>query len=76
MSKSEISNLLLDFVAPHSGRRVVSLSKIHLLPKSTGNTQEVVAPSRHVAAVKSLPALIYIADYILYFGPLRSWNIF
>ena len=25
----------------------VSLSKIHSPPKSTGNTQEVVAPSRH-----------------------------
>ena len=24
----------------HSGRRVVSLSKIHLSPKSTGDTQE------------------------------------
>ena len=32
---------------PHSGRRVVSLSKIHLPPKSTGNTQEAVAPNRH-----------------------------
>ena len=32
---------------PHSGRRVVFLSKIHLPPKSTGNTQEAVAPSRH-----------------------------
>ena len=32
---------------PHSGRRVVSLSKIHLPAKSTGNTQEAVAPSRH-----------------------------
>ena len=32
---------------PHSGRRVVSLSKTHLPPKSTGNTQEAVAPSRH-----------------------------
>ena len=32
---------------PHSGRRVVSLSKIHLPPKSTGYTQDVVAPSRH-----------------------------
>ena len=32
---------------PHSGRRVVSLSKIHLPPKYTGNTQEAVAPSRH-----------------------------
>ena len=31
---------------PHSGRRVVSLSKIHLPPKSTGNTQEAVAPSQ------------------------------
>ena len=31
-----------------SGRRVVSLSKIHLPPKkSTGNTQEAVAPSPH-----------------------------
>ena len=29
------------------GRRVVSLSKIHLPPKSTCNTQEVVAPSQH-----------------------------
>ena len=32
---------------PHSGRRVVSLSKIHLPPKSTGNNQEAMAPSRH-----------------------------
>ena len=32
---------------PHSGCCVVSLSKIHLLPKSTGNTQEAVALSRH-----------------------------
>ena len=34
---------------PHSGRRVVSLSKIHLHvpPKSTGNTQETMAPFRH-----------------------------
>ena len=32
---------------PHLGPSVVFLSKIHLLPKSTGNTQEVVAPSRH-----------------------------
>ena len=32
---------------PHSGRRVVSLRKIHLPPKSTGNTQEAVAPFRH-----------------------------
>ena len=33
---------------PHSGRRVVSLSKIHLLPKSTViNTQEAPAPSRY-----------------------------
>ena len=31
---------------PHSSRRVVSLSKIHSLPKRTGNTQEAVAPSR------------------------------
>ena len=27
---------------PHSGRPVVSLSKIHLLPKRTGNTKEAV----------------------------------
>ena len=27
--------------------RVVSLSKAHLLPKSTGNTQEGVAPSQN-----------------------------
>ena len=32
---------------PHSGRRVGSFSKIYLLPKSTGNTQEALAPSRH-----------------------------
>ena len=32
---------------PHAGHCVVSLSKIHLPPKSTGNTQEAVAPSRH-----------------------------
>ena len=32
---------------PHSGHCVVSLSKIHLPPKSTANTQEAVAPSRH-----------------------------
>ena len=33
---------------PHSGQnRVVSLSKAHLLPTSTGNTLEAVAPSQH-----------------------------
>ena len=32
---------------PHPGRCVVSLGKIYLPPKSTGNTQEAVAPSRH-----------------------------
>ena len=32
---------------PHSGRRVVSLSKTYLHLKSTGNTQEAVAPSQH-----------------------------
>ena len=32
---------------PRSGRCVVSLSKIHLPPKSTGNTQEAVAPFQH-----------------------------
>ena len=32
---------------PHSGRRVVSLSKRNVLPKSTGNTQEEVASSQH-----------------------------
>ena len=32
---------------PHSGRRVVSLSKIHLPPKSTGNTQEAAAQFQH-----------------------------
>ena len=31
---------------PHSGQ-TVSLSKAHLLPKSTGNTQEAMAPSQH-----------------------------
>ena len=36
--------------APHSGRRVVFLSKTYLPPpppKSTGNNQEAVAPSQH-----------------------------
>ena len=32
---------------PHSGRCVVSLSKTYLPPKSTGNTQEAMAPSQH-----------------------------
>ena len=32
---------------PLGSNRVVSLSKAHLLPKSTGNTQEAVAPSQH-----------------------------
>ena len=32
---------------PHSGRRGVSLSKTYLPTKSTGNTQEAVAPSQH-----------------------------
>ena len=32
---------------PHFGRHVVSLSKAHLLPKSTGNTQEAVARFQH-----------------------------
>ena len=33
--------------APLGSNSVVSLSKAHLLPKSTGNTQEAVAPSQH-----------------------------
>ena len=33
--------------APLGSNRVVSLSKAHLLPKRTGNTQEAVAPSQH-----------------------------
>ena len=33
--------------APLGSNRVVSLSKAHLLPKSTGNTQEAVAPSQY-----------------------------
>ena len=32
---------------PHLGRRVVTLSKINLPTKSTGNTQEAVAPSHN-----------------------------
>ena len=32
---------------PHSGHRVVSLSKTYLPPKSNSNTQEAVAPSQH-----------------------------
>ena len=32
---------------PLGSNSVVSLSKAHLLPKSTGNTQEAVAPSQH-----------------------------
>ena len=32
---------------PHSGRHVVFLGKLHLLPKSTDNTKEAVAPSQH-----------------------------
>ena len=32
---------------PHSGRRVVSLSKTYLPPRGTGNIQEAVAPSQH-----------------------------
>ena len=31
----------------YGSNRVVSLSKAHLLPKSTGNTQEAVVPSQH-----------------------------
>ena len=34
-------------VESHLGRRVVSLSKIYLPTKSTGNTEEAVAPSQH-----------------------------
>ena len=33
--------------APLGSNPAVSLSKAHLLPKSTGNTQEVAAPSQH-----------------------------
>ena len=33
--------------APLGSNRVLSLSKAHLLSKSTGNTQEVVSPSQH-----------------------------
>ena len=31
----------------HPGRRVVSLSKTYLSPKSTGNTKEAMAPFQH-----------------------------
>ena len=41
-----VTILLIGF-NPHSGRRVVSLSKTYLPPKSTGNTQEAMAPSQH-----------------------------
>ena len=33
--------------APLGSSRVVSLRKAHLLPESTGNTQDVVAPSKN-----------------------------
>ena len=33
--------------APLRSNRVVSLSKAHLLPKSTGNTLAAMAPSQH-----------------------------
>ena len=33
--------------APLGSNRVLSLSKAHLLPKSTSYTQGVVAPSQH-----------------------------
>ena len=33
--------------APLESNLVVTLRKAHLLPKSTGNTQEVVAPSQN-----------------------------
>ena len=33
--------------APLGSNCVVSLSKAHLLPKSTGNTKEALAPSKH-----------------------------
>ena len=32
---------------PHSGRCVVSLSKSYAPPKSSGNTQEAVAPAQY-----------------------------
>ena len=33
--------------SPLGSNRVVSLSKVHLLPKSTGNTQEAMALAQH-----------------------------
>ena len=44
---SNLIYLLYMGFEPHSGRRVVSLGKTYLPPKSTGNTQEAVAPSQH-----------------------------
>ena len=38
---------LITFYTESGSKCVVSLSKAHLLPKSTGNTQEAVAPSQH-----------------------------
>ena len=32
---------------PHKGRRILSLTKTYIPPKSTGNTQEAVAQSQH-----------------------------
>ena len=57
--------------APLGSNRVVSLSKPHLLPKRTGNTQEAVAPSRHDSKIvywdvkdQSTNHLISLLQYI------------
>ena len=45
---------------PHSGRRVVSLSKTYLPQKTTGNTQEALAPSQHEILVS------FVIQYAFY----------
>ena len=45
-----LASIEIDYIVSEtvlSGRCVVSLPKIHLPPRSTGNTQEAVALSRH-----------------------------
>ena len=45
--KSVIENPPSHNANSHNKKKLEQLSKAHLLPKSTGNTQEAVAPSQY-----------------------------
>ena len=60
---------------PHSGHCVVSLSKTHLPPKSTGKSQEAVAPSQHDWKIVYLDVKNRINQLTMVGGGARGQNV-